>query len=44
MLNKSKPLAPNNSRDMQSQLAKNNIHLLTSWSLSDGGRECIYLF
>ena len=44
MLDKSKMLAPNNSRDMQSQQAKNSIHPLTSWPLFGGEREKIYLF
>ena len=38
-----RPLVPNNPCDMQSQLAKNSIHPLPSWSLSEGGREHIYI-
>ena len=36
-------LVPNNQRYTQTQLAKNNIHPLITWSLSVGGREHISL-
>ena len=36
-------VAPNNPGDMQRPLAKSYTHPVTSWSLSGGGREHIYL-